>query len=401
MSQIPEFIETVDEGEIEDEGLSFQEYDITSSPNDFNVKTIVDFIDQGIFKIPVFQRNYVWDMSRASKLIESSILGLPIPQLFLYEQARNKYLVIDGQQRLMSLYYFLKMRFPLADKRNDLREIFDREGHIPSEIFSDDSYFSKFNLKLPSRLPQEMNKLHGLNYHTLGDLQTTLDLRTIRCVFIKQNFPQEDDSSVFEIFNRLNTGGLNLTPQEIRISLYPSAFMTMVLQANRDERWRNLIATSQPDLRMRDVEILLRGFAMLTCSDRYAPSMTRFLNKFAKDMQDASDEEIQLLEKIFSAFLDICHDFPTGIFGTKTRFGTTTRKLNISIFESVFLAAGESGYKDRTGSVYSVCKDKIEELKKDPDFLDAASTKSTNTDKVQTRLRRAKKMLIPKELRMN
>ncbi len=259
MSQIPEFIETVDEGEIEDEGLSFQEYDITSSPNDFNVKTIVDFIDQGIFKIPVFQRNYVWDMSRASKLIESSILGLPIPQLFLYEQARNKYLVIDGQQRLMSLYYFLKMRFPLADKRNDLREIFDREGHIPSEIFSDDSYFSKFNLKLPSRLPQEINKLHGLNYHTLGDLQTTLDLRTIRCVFIKQNFPQEDDSSVFEIFNRLNTGGLNLTPQEIRISLYPSAFMTMVLQANRDERWRNLIATSQPDLRMRDVEILLRG----------------------------------------------------------------------------------------------------------------------------------------------
>lgn len=372
MSQTSEFIETVDEGEIEDEGLSFQEYDITSSPNDFNVKTIVDFIDQGIFKIPVFQRNYVWDMSRASKLIESSILGLPIPQLFLYEQARNKYLVIDGQQRLMSLYYFLKMRFPLADKRNDLREIFDRKGNIPSEIFSNDSYFSKFNLKLPSRLPQEMNKLHGLNYHTLGDLQTTLDLRTIRCVFIKQNFPQE-----------------------IRISLYPSAFMKMVLQANRDERWRNLIAISQPDLRMRDVEILLRGFAMLSCSDRYAPSMTRFLNKFAKDMQDASDEEIQLLEKIFSAFLDICHDFPTGIFGTQKR------KLNISIFESVFLAAGESGYKDRTGSVYSVCRDKIEELKKDPDFLDAASTKSTNTDKVQTRLRRAKKMLIPKELRMN
>ena len=177
--------------------------------------------------------------------------------------------------------------------------------------------------------------------------------------------------------------------------LYPSAFMTMVLQANRDERWRNLIAISQPDLRMRDVEILLRGFAMLTCSDRYAPSMTRFLNKFAKDMQDASDEEIQLLEKIFSAFLDICHDFPTGIFGTQKR------KLNISIFESVFLAAGESGYKDRTGSVYSICRDKIEELKKDPDFLDASSTKSTNTDKVQTRLRRAKKILISKELRMN
>ncbi len=69
------------------------------------------------------------------------------------------------------------------------------------------------------------------------------------------------------------------------------------------------------------------GFAMLTCSDRYAPSMTRFLNKFAKDMQDASDEEIQLLEKIFSAFLDICHDFPTGIFGTKNKVRYHNKKI--------------------------------------------------------------------------
>ena len=143
----------------EEAGYSIQEYDITSSPNDFNVKTIVDFIEKGVFKIPVFQRNYVWDINRASKLIESIILGLPIPQIFLYEQAKNSFLVIDGQQRLMSVYYFLKMRFPLMERRNDLRLIFDREGKIPSNIFSDDNYFSKFNLRLLAKLPGETNKL--------------------------------------------------------------------------------------------------------------------------------------------------------------------------------------------------------------------------------------------------
>src|SRR5271169_27607 len=88
------------------------EYDITAAPNDFNILTIYSFLESGAVRIPAFQRNYVWDLRRASKLIESLILGLPVPQVFLYEIERNKFLVIDGQQRLMSIYYFIKQRFP-------------------------------------------------------------------------------------------------------------------------------------------------------------------------------------------------------------------------------------------------------------------------------------------------
>ena len=76
--------------------LQVEEYDITSSPNDFNVMTLYNFVESGAVRIPGFQRNYVWDLGRASKLIESLILGLPVPQLFLYEQTRNNFLVIDG-----------------------------------------------------------------------------------------------------------------------------------------------------------------------------------------------------------------------------------------------------------------------------------------------------------------
>ena len=229
MIQHSELVDPVEGGESEETDVLFQEYDITSSPNDFNVRTIVDFIESGIFKIPVFQRNYVWTLNRASKLIESIILGLPIPQVFLYQTGRNQYLVIDGQQRLMSIYFFLKMRFPILQKRGALRGVFDREGRVPPCVFADDEFFSKFNLRLPSNLPEAPNKLHGLNYETLGEIRSSFELRTIRCVFVRQNYPQNDDSSVFEIFNRLNTGGENLTAQEIRISLYNSNFMEMVV----------------------------------------------------------------------------------------------------------------------------------------------------------------------------
>ena len=77
--------------------IQVEEYDITATPNDFNVITIYNFIESGAVRIPGFQRNFVWDIGRASKLIESLILGLPVPQLFLYEESRNKFLVIDGQ----------------------------------------------------------------------------------------------------------------------------------------------------------------------------------------------------------------------------------------------------------------------------------------------------------------
>ncbi|MBF0436860.1 MAG: DUF262 domain-containing protein, partial [Magnetococcales bacterium] len=70
--------------------ISFSEYEISASPNDFNIRTLNDFIASGVVKIPGFQRNYVWDIKRASKLIESIIIGIPIPQIFLYEESGRR-----------------------------------------------------------------------------------------------------------------------------------------------------------------------------------------------------------------------------------------------------------------------------------------------------------------------
>ena len=109
------------EDEVEDSSV-LGEFDLISTPNDFNILTIKNFLDTGAVKVPRYQRNFVWDRPRASKLIESLLLGLPVPQVFLYEEARNSFQIIDGQQRLLSIYFFMVGRFPRKAARPQLRD---------------------------------------------------------------------------------------------------------------------------------------------------------------------------------------------------------------------------------------------------------------------------------------
>lgn len=375
--------ERTDDGE----DTAIGEYDLTSTPNDFNVKTIIDFISSQVFVIPTFQRNYVWDIKRASKLIESLILGLPVPQVFLYEESRNRFLVIDGQQRLMSLFYFTQKRFPRLDKRGALRLLNDQRGALPREIQADDAYFTNFNLQLPSPLPNQENRLNRLNYDTLGEHRTAFDLRTVRCVIIKQNAPPEDSSSVYEIFNRLNTGGVNLTPQEIRTSLYHSAFYDLLYRLNTAHAWRRTIGDPYPDLRLRDVELLLRAHAMLLRGDDYRPSMTRFLNQFSKDMKSVAAERLELMQRLFDAFLDAAADLPSGTFGTGAK------RINVSVFEAVFAACCQTGFESGSGNVEPLQLNRIQTLKGDPDFIAASTARTTDKANVAVRLSKARQIL--------
>lgn len=372
----------------EREDFEIEEYDITATPNDFNVTTIHHFIESGAVKIPGFQRNYVWDINRASKLIESLVLGLPVPQIFLYEEARNTFLVIDGQQRLMSIYYFIKQRFPKKEKRAELRSIFDNEGSIPDATLHDDRFFKNFNLTLPSKLPDRPNKFAGLNYATLGEYKTQFELRPIRNVIVKQSAPPGDDSSIYEIFNRLNSGGINLTPQEIRISLYHSPFFDMLSRLNTKHEWRRILQNPQPDLHMKDIEVLLRGFAMLIEGDDYKPSLTRFLNQFAKSCKSHSPEQNAYLEQLFSSFLSASQNLPQDAFINKKN-----RRFNIALFEAVFTAASEGAFKDRKLLQGELLNEKIQLLENDQQFLQASLEGTTRTKNVTLRLEKAREIL--------
>lgn len=379
--------ETVDEDDLENGAYPIDQYDLVSSPNDFNTKTLVDFIDSGVVIIPGFQRNYVWDAKRASRLIESIIVGLPIPQIFLYEQDRNKFLVIDGQQRLMSIYYFVKERFPRKGKLTDLRLLADGRSNIPEEVLSNDEYFSDFQLTLPENAPGQPNRFHREKYSSLGeDYQTHFDLRTIRNIIVQQIHPQGDDA-MYEIFNRLNSGGVNLSPQEIRRCMYDSKFYEMLYRTNTQQEWRKLVGAKIPDIHMKDVEILLRGFAMLLSGDTYRPSMVKFLNRFSQEARKFDEKRLKQLQQLLQSFLESCEFLPPDAFHSNQG------RFSPMIFESVFVAAC-TPYSKRGKVRGRINAESLNDLKEDPDFREATQSRTSDTVNVRTRLLRADNILI-------
>jgi uncharacterized protein with ParB-like and HNH nuclease domain len=378
----------VDDYSNDEEYIEIEEYDITSTPNDFNVITLFNFVESGAVIIPGFQRNYVWDRARASKLIESLILGLPVPQLFLYEKTKNKFLVIDGQQRLMSIYYFLKKRFPRKDKRTEIRIIFDKHGRIPDNVLDDDSYFEDFRLKLSERLPEQKNKFNKLNYTMLGEHKLQLELRPIRNIVVRQNDPTANDSAVYEIFNRLNSGGVNLTPQEIRASMYHSPFYDMLSRVNRKNTWRAFLPKAELDLHMKDTEILLRGFAMLIDGKQYSPSMVKFLNSFSKRCEKYSQADIDYYEALFNSFLESIKTLPANTFRNRSN-----NRFNLALYEAVFTATCNKAVQDQRLLNGFVSEAEVAALSTDESFINAASKATTQTSNVNTRLERAKTLL--------
>lgn len=378
----------IEDYEKEEDEIEIKEYDITSTPNDYNIATLFNLIDNGIIKMPPFQRNYVWDVKRASKLIESIILGLPIPQVFLYERGKNNFYVIDGQQRLLTIYFFIKQRFPNKAGRDILRDYLTGEEKINAEVLAQDKYFTNFSLKLTSPIPAETNKFNNLKYETLGDYKHIFDyLRTIRTVVIKQNEPDDQDSSMYEIFNRLNTGGQNLTPQEIRMSLFYSDFYGMVLKLNKNEKWRQILGQDTPDVHFKDLEIIVRSFAMLFYHEKYQATMNRFLNKFSKMTNRLEKEDVEYLEQVFLKFIESCSDLK------EKSFCSVNGKFSISFFESVFVAACESSFKDKKFVEGKILQESIEELKIDPEYSNACKESMSSKRNVDTRMARAKEII--------
>lgn len=375
----------------DEEGTTISEYDVTVSPNDFNVSTLFSLMDNGVIKLPAFQRNYVWDIKAASRLIESIILGLPIPQVFLYEKGKNNFLIIDGQQRLLSIYFFMKQRFPNTEGRKQLRSYFTGDEVIDASFLSDDQYFTNFSLKLPTPTNTGTNKLDKLKYETLGDYKHSFDfLRTIRSVIIKQNEPEDSDSSMYEIFNRLNTGGQKLKPQEIRMSLYYSRFYKMLFEINNERRWRTLLGQASVDLNFKDIEILIRSFAMLFGYQDYRATMTKFLNHFSQVSGNFDDDLIKYLKDLFISFLDSAETL------AEKDFFSQNSKFNISLFESVFVAVCLPYFVQRKLVAGKIEKASLDALKSDEAFVNASQSSVGSKANVTTRMSRAVELIIVK-----
>ncbi len=181
-------VEIADDVEDEEEPMPFG-YSISSYGADYPIDHLVKQMQNGDIYMPLFQRSYVWNIATASRFVESLLLDLPVPGIFLAkEQEEQKLIVIDGQQRLRTLQYFYEGTFLPNGKK------FALSGVVP--------------------------RFSGATYNSLRDGdRRRLDDSTIHATIIKQNVPLDDDSSIYHIFERLNTGSVPLQPQEIRSAI--------------------------------------------------------------------------------------------------------------------------------------------------------------------------------------
>ena len=294
---IPEPLETQTEGEEDLDQASLQRLgEAVVSGSDWTTETILRQLERGnILLNPDYQRRDAWRAGRKSRFIESLILGLPIPQLVLAESRRKKgtFIVIDGKQRLLTLRQFASTPndtdYPQLELEGlEVRK--DLNGKRIQELESD----SNFDADL-----------------------TAFQNQTIRTVVIKA-WPNE--SVLYLIFLRLNTGSVQLSPQELRRALHPGPFVSFA-----DERsasmggLQRILNTTKPDFRMRDVELLVRYYAFRNYLRNYKGNLKGFLDFACKELNSEWDLREKEIRKQADE-LESAIDTTFKVFGNRNAF---------------------------------------------------------------------------------
>ena len=209
---------------------------------DLSIQTLFEQWNSGMVIIPEYQREYIWDDAKASRLIESLILNIPIPPIYIAELPDGGYEIVDGHQRVRAIVRYFCNEFKLSG----LRVLIEYQG--------------KNNNELPLRE------------------QRVLKMRMLRTVIITL---ESHPNMKFEIFERLNTGSILLNPQELRNALYRGSFNDMLRKdLVNNSIFRALIGKRSPRKRMVDEELILRFFALKDDYDIYKTPLKRFLNEY-------------------------------------------------------------------------------------------------------------------------
>ena len=177
-----------------------------------------------------------------------------MPQIFFYIDEENKNLVVDGQQRILSVVFFLEGYFGFENFQGR-RQVFRLTG-------------------LDEQSPNHNKRFEDLDESDKRKLRSSV----LRVVNIRQLSPKKDNTSVYYIFERLNTGGTPLRPQEIRNCVFRGEFSNYLKQLNEDENWRTILNRKRFDKHQRDVELILRVFSLVGNWRNYEKPMKEFLN---------------------------------------------------------------------------------------------------------------------------
>ena len=337
-------------------------YSITAYGADYPVDSLVKRINAKDIIVPAFgrqptpdseivgfQREYVWPRPKADRFIESLLLGLPVPGIFLVKEASGVFLVLDGHQRLYTLRAFY-------------------DGIIDGEEY---------------RLENVQKRFVGKSYKDLDtEDRRRLDDSIIHSTIVRQDEPTEDQSSVYVIFERLNTGGINLQPQEIRVALYHGEFARVLRSLNENKAWRALYG--KKSRRLKDTEMILRFFALYYHGNNYRSPMKDFLNRYMAGNRELQRQSEKELKGLFSDTAEI-------IFSAIGQKALRPRgAVNAAVVDS--LMTGIATRLSQKGQVKSKeqLRKQYDSLLNTRDYLAAVETGTAREAIVETRVRLAK-----------
>lgn len=347
---------------------------VVVNSTDWTTETLISQINKGNIELdPIFQRRDAWTVARKSSFIESLILGLPIPQIVLAERRdqRGRYIVIDGKQRLLSLRQFVSepddTRFdPYTLRGLSVRSDLNNVGY---HIFSTDG-----------RWVREFNGFEN---------------QTIRTIVIKN---WVDETVLYQIFLRLNTGSVPLSPQELRQALHPGEFVKYVDETSaQSPALRFILGNNKPDFRMRDAEILVRYFSFRFFASRYRGNLKKFLDDTCKSLNESwGEREVDVrfkYEQFEEAVYWITEIFEENSF-RKWKDGRFERLFNRAIFDIMSYYFSLPEVLERVDGRKAEIKEAFIALSRnDPEFVDSLETTTKSIRATRLRFERWSEVL--------
>jgi len=299
---------------------------------------------------PEWQRQYVWDKKRASRLIESFLMDIPIPVVYLYKHDSGNYDVIDGVQRLTSVFNFFDDKLKLSS----LELMPELEGKLFSEL--------------------DMGQKNKLNDVTLRTFELS---------------PKTSDDLLFIIFERLNTGGMALSEMEIRNCIYRGKLNSLIRELAIWEEFTNILNQNDISKRMKDRELVLRFLAFYERGyNKINTSLKGFLNDLFENYRNPTDRKLKEFEKIFKKSIQSAFT----VFG-KNAFrirkldsngnGQWNRRLNASIFQVISVSFAEYERIQITQRADAIFEEYLDLISSDRRWFDSISRNTGNVNEIK------------------
>ena len=346
-------------------------YNITYFGTDLSYREIVAMYNDGDLEKPELQRKYVWTKNEASRFIDSILLGLPVPSVFLAKTSDDKRLIVDGYQRIMTVYDYMETG------------VFGGDGKS-FKLTNTENIYPSWRGKTFAELTEEQKR----------KIRTS----TIHAIVFEQKHPQ-NDTGMYQIFERINTSGRALTPQEIRNCVYHGRFNQFLFELNQEPIWRKIMGSEVEDSRMADIELILRFFAFAdilsnSIIQQKQINLVKYLNTYMGTNNNISATKEKKYKELFMKTVSFLYNnIGENVFRTVKRDkdgnNKWARKVNPVVFDAVCTATVLAGDNATSGKL----SEKYIDLLNDQEFDYVTRQRTTDTEHIKKRIQIAARIL--------